>query len=604
MAAAATNAMPDANRLTRDTITQIEDVVTSAPANDIATDHPDGTSIRRQVEFYFSDENLATDLHLLQCCGGRENLPVSISRICGFKKMRGYKPRSLVIAALRKSAFLQVSTDGKTIKRKVPLQGKCALDADFGDDDEIVYDPRVRKPAVYPVPLLPQKKVEYPPGTSKNMMKPHGFEDNFVEPPLRPEEAAEEDILYDPDKPFLERIEIAIQRFKQKRRMHEMFAHVFNKLMRFGGVESGVRMYQGISKNDMKDMDAEEIARALAIHSVPWDRGDEQQWVVDFVGIGAAFLSSFYPTHYGYAPHAIKNACQVLRSFYNYLLYHKVCSEYDEQLQIARKLCDTAEQELPKVYSAGLALPGDFNKSASVIFGGSQAGLYTGDKSWAADLKKDGIKLDEIGIRDEEARIKFKIGVAVVASDEQYALMESGQLKIVKDESTGLEVVAIQAPDDLVKSAYKEQSEQLKHKLGQLEPLGKLICKTWVAEDCDEWDLPKDKYPDGKPHRVSEAKQYEFWVEESVLGKCFVSMKMDARVLTLAGGMMILDEVRETMCSFFAWTPNELWMERKPKEVRWLKKGLGLDDDEEEAEVDGGRRKDRDRAGNDEFDDE
>lgn len=217
---------------------------------------------------------------------------MSISRICGFKKMRGYKPRSLVVAALRKSAFLQVSADGKTIKRKVPLQGKCILDKEFldVDDGEIAYDPRSSKPAVHPAPLLPQKKPEYPPGMTKNMMKPSGFEDNFVEAPLRPEEAAEEEVMYDADKPFVERIEIAIQRFKQKRRMHEMYAHVFNKLMRFGGVESGVRMYQGLSKSDMKDMDAEEIARALAIHNVPWDRSDEKQWVVDFVGVGAAFL--------------------------------------------------------------------------------------------------------------------------------------------------------------------------------------------------------------------------------------------------------------------------------------------------------------------------
>jgi hypothetical protein len=279
---------------------------TALPTED---DHPDGTAIRRQVsfasevlvlvqqtnnikvEFYFSDENLPTDLHLLQQCGGRENIPVSISRICGFKKMRIYKPRSLVVAALRKSAFLEVSADGKTIKRKVPLQGKCILDKDFFEDDsEIAYDPRTRKPAVYPVPLQPQSKKVYPEGTSKNMLKPTGFEDAYVEPPIKPEEAEEEERLYEEDKPFVERIEIAIQRFKQKRRMHEMYAKVFNKLMRFGGVESGPRMYQGLSKAELRDMDAEEIARALAIHSVPWDRADERQWTVDFVGVGAAFL--------------------------------------------------------------------------------------------------------------------------------------------------------------------------------------------------------------------------------------------------------------------------------------------------------------------------
>lgn len=216
---------------------------------------------------------------------------MSISRICGFKKMRVYKPRSLVVAALRKSAILEVSADNKTIKRKVPLQGKTVLDEDFfREDNDIAYDPRTRKPAVYPVPLQPQQKKVYKEGTSKNMLKPTGFEDTYVEPPIKPEEAEEEDRMYDPDKHFVERIEIAIQRFKQKRRMHEMYAKVFNKLMRFGGIESGPRMYQGLSKTEMNEMDAEEIARALAVHNVPWDRADEKEWAVDFVGVGAAFL--------------------------------------------------------------------------------------------------------------------------------------------------------------------------------------------------------------------------------------------------------------------------------------------------------------------------
>lgn len=243
-----------------------------------------------QVEFYFSDENLPTDLHLLQCCGGRENLPVSISRICGFKKMRMYKPKTLVVAALRKSAFLEVSDDGKMLQRKFPFQGKCVLDPDFFDVDDIAYDPTARQPAVYPVPKLPQKKVEYPQGVSKNMLKPTGFEKTYIEPPQTPQEAVEEDALYDPDKSFVERIEIAIQRFKQKRRMHEQYAIVFNKLMRFGGVESGPRMYQGLSQHEKSQMDAEELARAMATHTVPMDRADTMNWVVDFANVGKAFL--------------------------------------------------------------------------------------------------------------------------------------------------------------------------------------------------------------------------------------------------------------------------------------------------------------------------
>ncbi|CAG5162673.1 uncharacterized protein ALTATR162_LOCUS6263 [Alternaria atra] len=579
-------------------------------------DHPDGAEIRRQVEFYFSDENLPTDRHLLQCCGGRENLPVSISRIRGFQKMRHYKPKTLVTAALRLSAFLEVSADGKTIKRKVPLTGKNILDPDYfdaEDDNDIAYAPgsrraKAQRPAQYPVPLLPQTKTKHPEEVSKNMLKATGFEKAYVEPVLTPAEAAEEEEMYALTKSFVERIEIAIQRFKQKRRMHEMYAHVFNKLMRFGGVESGPRMYQGLSKHEMNEMGPEELARALAIHNVPWNRSDENKWVVDFVAVCKAFLSSWYPAHYGYASHAVKNACQVPRSFLGYLRFHRVCPEFDDQLATALQICDQAERELPRVNSVGLALPGDFNKSASVVFGGAQAGMYIGNKLWAEDLKKDGLAVTEIGIQDEEARIKFGTGIAVLGSDAQYDMFESRDLKVLSKETAYLEVTAISLPNDDIRTAYAEQSKVFKHKLRQLEPLGKLVCKTWYTDDCDDYDLPKDKnkYLNGKPRKAGDGKEYEFWIEESVLKDCFVGLKMHANILLLSGGLAILDDIKETMCSFYTWIPNELWMERKPKEVRWLKKGMGLDDDEEEeVEINGENKASADKdASDDEFDDE
>jgi hypothetical protein len=248
----------------------------------------------------------------------------------------------------------------------------------------------------------------------------------------------------------------------------------------------------------------------------------------------------------------------------------------------ALKVCDMAEWELPKAHAAGLALPGDFNKSASAIFGGAQTGMYTGDKPWAEDMKKEGITIRETGMRDEEARIKFTTGVAILGSDEQCDMLEANSLKILDRISAGLEIIDIQPSTELTRTAYEVQSKTIEHKLGTLDPLGKLICKTWYAEDCDEWDLPMDKFPNGKPQRAGAGGEYEFWVEDSVLEECFVGLKMDATILSLQGGITILDEVHESMCSFFTWLPNELWMERKPREVRWLEKGLPGDDEEKD----------------------
>lgn len=134
--------------------------------------------------------------------------------------------------------------------------------------------------------------------------------------------------------------------------------------------------------------------------------------------------------------------------------------------------------------------------------------------------------------------------------------------------------MAIDPPDDVTRELYDAQTETVRNKLGYLELLGKLICKVWYAESCDKWDLPTDKYPSGRPYKVDQDQDYEFWVEERVLNECFIGMKMDASIITLEGDITILDEVKQMHCGFYTWLPNELWMDNKPKEVRWLAKGL------------------------------
>lgn len=264
-------------------------------------------------------------------------------------------------------------------------------------------------------------------------------------------------------------------------------------------------------------------------------------------------------------------------------------------------MCDNAERELPKVGRAGISLPGDYNTSASTLLGGSHAGLFTGDKTWAQDLQKEGVSLNEIGMRDEEARIRFSTGIAIMGTDKQQDLLGAANLKVVERKSISLEVVAISLPDAIARDMYDAQNEFVKNKLGTLEPLGKLMCKTWYADDCDEWDLPEEKYPDGKPYK-SDEREFEFWVEESVLNECFIGIKIEATVITTEGGITILDDVKETHCSFYTWLPNELWMENKPKEVRWLAKGLAYD---EEAEINRANKHGEEKTQeDDEFDDD
>jgi hypothetical protein len=263
---------------------------------------------------------------------------------------------------------------------------------------------------------------------------------------------------------------------------------------------------------------------------------------------------------------------------------HAVCDEYRDDLLAARKVCDQADIELTKVYTAGLVLPGSFNLAASTIFGGAQAGTYTGNMAWAQDMG-----MEDIGMRDEQARITFMSGVTILGTDAQYDLITAqrgvSSMIVINDEFVTLEIVSIQLSTDKIKELYARANETHKTKL-VLQPLGKLVCKAWTIDNFAEYDLPEAKYPLGKPSTADEGSIYEFWMEDNVLDELFEGMKMDARVRTLEGGITVLDEVKQAMCSFYKWLPNELWMERHPREFKRLRKGL------EDVEGNGEHRED------------
>ncbi|KAL1193733.1 La-related protein 6A [Cardamine amara subsp. amara] len=78
--------------------------------------------IIRQVEYYFSDENLPTDKFLLNAMKKNKKGFVPISTIATFHKMKKLtRDHALVVAALKESSFLVVSLDGKKVKRLSPL---------------------------------------------------------------------------------------------------------------------------------------------------------------------------------------------------------------------------------------------------------------------------------------------------------------------------------------------------------------------------------------------------------------------------------------------------------------------------------------------------
>ncbi|XP_048323577.1 la-related protein 6A [Ziziphus jujuba] len=78
--------------------------------------------IIKQVEYYFSDENLPTDKYMMSLIKKNKEGFVPISVIASFRKMKKLmRDHLLIAAALRESSLLVVSSDGKKVKRLHPL---------------------------------------------------------------------------------------------------------------------------------------------------------------------------------------------------------------------------------------------------------------------------------------------------------------------------------------------------------------------------------------------------------------------------------------------------------------------------------------------------
>ena len=88
------------------------------------------------------------------------------------------------------------------------------------------------------------------------------------------------------------RIETAISRYVSRRKFHQRTGYIFNKFMKYGGVESSQKQFTGgLEAKDLAERNAAEIAAITALHRVSEDiNEDEDKWEVDFEAVAKGFL--------------------------------------------------------------------------------------------------------------------------------------------------------------------------------------------------------------------------------------------------------------------------------------------------------------------------
>ncbi|EMC91947.1 hypothetical protein BAUCODRAFT_311755 [Baudoinia panamericana UAMH 10762] len=534
-------------------------ITETAPSSKVATwtesvhaPHPQASEILRQVDYYFSEENLVSDPYLLGFTGKEGTNPVSLSLIMGFKKMKQFRPKTAVREVLKHSTVVEVVDTGH-IRRRYPL-GRPLLVKPLIDVNR------------YKKALAENQHL------TKGMLKPTGFEKNAVEGPIRPEEYEEDRKKYDPEESFVTRIELAVTNFCARRKMHQGTRKIFTDLLHLGGF-SNVHQFQGMSKKEQKrqGVELDDIADFKICDEVEnayyaeWEDGEKGDWVVDFESLAKSFLSDVFLREYPwYDEQQVKMATMVLRNFYNYLLLHNVCPEYEDQLEAARMICDVAETELPKLAMVDQSLPGAFNSACSTLCGGSYTDVHISQDGWASGC-------DNMGLSRQEAKVIIGVGVAAYGSREQIeklapVLSGDAGLKYTSSHKLGLVVVNVEPPNDYAKAAYN----QLREHEGvdkYVHPMGKLHCKRWDMPFEPPTDLPKAA-------RVVDTASFEFLVEESTLQYCIPGMKIEATIRELDVGLQYIDSIEATYPSFYTWLPNEVvgrWKEPGPPKT-WMQR--------------------------------
>ncbi|KIV99234.1 uncharacterized protein PV09_09098 [Verruconis gallopava] len=378
------------------------------------------------------------------------------------------------------------------------------------------------------------------------------------------------------------RIGFAIERFIGRRKFTQQYQKCFGDFLQYGGVYPASRIGQGESKKQIKaneEISKHDKLELCASYDVDWvDKLDDSKWVIDFAGVVKAYLSTYFAEDLDdETPRnevKIDNQCNVLTSFYNYLLYHNVCPEYKEDILAARSVSEEARQQLKTISRLSNHFPSPFNKACSVLFGGEWQSVFGYDVSWAQYSEDWDQNMPYF-----EARVIVGAGFTALAEDTLFnvAFPEIGTdpgplsgLKFTDKRIATLDVVDIERATDETRKFY--ETSGLNAKQVHAAPIGKLICNYWHLPMEEEWDSVHSLLPEIECNAT-----YTFWLEDYILEDCFIGMKMRASIQRLGAkdefrdkvdAIWILDSISRIYCSFATFLTNEL-CRKKFKGIEW-----------------------------------
>ncbi|KAI0206390.1 Argonaute complex, subunit Arb1 [Astrocystis sublimbata] len=354
--------------------------------------------------------------------------------------------------------------------------------------------------------------------TAKSRKHVTGFEEFYADAPMTPADALEKKQIYDPARPFASRIEECIQRFRARRRFDSMRGAIFNKYLFLGGIDASQRQFTGKDDADLAEADTEQIRSMTAVDFVGgsgtrfYDGSNSDEWEVDFEVVVKGFLSRTMIDWNMYDKEAIQTAADLVKNFLNYVLMQDACPEYRDNIIAARAICDIAAVEFRYVHELTLELPGPFNTLARRL------------------------TLDQ----DLDALVELRRVLPQAPSEEL-----TKDMRVVSTTEGSFQVLGVKRSDT------------------EHTPTGWLHVKPTII--AHGWgNLPRPEEAD-----FSDAETLNFVLENDLLAKFKIGMKIHMTVCKLNIGILFIKEVHEIRVSFDTFLPQYLmtdWKDPVPNE--------------------------------------
>ncbi|KAJ4300082.1 hypothetical protein N0V88_002751 [Collariella sp. IMI 366227] len=396
--------------------------------------------------------------------------------------------------------------------------------------------------------------------------KASGFEEFYCDPPMTPAEHKEEkDVLYPSHRPFNDRIEECIQRYRARRRLDPEREQLFSRYLMLGGIDSTVRQFQSTAKigNDvlkdaskaiLREMTADDvIQRGGADNNNPrfYNPNYPEHWDVDFTAVAAGFVSEHLPKMVGYRIDDFQLGVEVVLNFLKYVDRHEVCPEYADDLKNAQAVCYKALEETSATVKLMELLPGAFNASLSILYCATAKNepeeLETGPV-WESSFPITDTKPDP-----KLAKLTSAATLTILYSPERYP--PTTTWSIISTTELTYEVLSITLPTPAITAKYTAINSHLTN-TADIQPCGTITtCPVLI---CDGWDNSTNATI---PSHLN--KETEFVLEEEMLKLLEVGMKLPMTVCTLNNGLQFIKGVKEVRPTYYVFLPQELMFRYK-----------------------------------------